>query len=44
MNVKSTFLNRYVNEDVYVAQPLGFEDTNHPNHIFKLKKPLYSLK
>ena len=44
MDVKSTFLNRYVNEDVYVAQPLGFEDTNHPNHVFKLKKVLYSLK
>ena len=44
MDVKSAFLNGYVNEEVYVAQPPGFEDTNHPNHVFKLKKTLYDLK
>ena len=44
MDVKSTFLNRYINEEVYVDQPLGFVDTSHPNHVFKLKKALYSLK
>ena len=44
MDVKSVFLNRYVNEEVYVNQPLSFEDTSHPNHVFKLKKALYSLE
>ena len=44
MDVKSTFLNGYVNEEVYVDQPLGFEDTSHPDHVFKLKKALYGLK
>ena len=44
MDVKSVFLNEYINEEVYVDQPLGFEDTSHPNHIFKLKKVLYGLK
>ena len=44
MDVKSAFLNGYVNEEVYVDQPLGFEDTSHPDHVFKLKKILYDLK
>ena len=44
MDVKSVFLNGYVNEKVYVDQPPGFEDTSYPNHIFKLKKALYGLK
>ena len=44
MDVKSAFLNRYVNEEVYADQPPGFEDTSYPDHIFKLKKVLYSLK
>ncbi|WVZ89077.1 LOW QUALITY PROTEIN: hypothetical protein U9M48_035533 [Paspalum notatum var. saurae] len=32
MDVKSAFLNGYINELVYVEQPPGFEDLNHPNH------------
>jgi len=40
MDVKSAFLN----EEVYVEQPPGFEDHQHPNHVFKLKKVLYGLK
>ena len=44
MDVKNTFLNRYVNEEVYVDQPLGFEDTSHLDHVFKLKKTPYGLK
>jgi len=38
MDVKSAFLNGYINEEVYVDQPLGFEDHQYPNHVFKLKK------
>jgi hypothetical protein len=44
MDVKSAFLNDYINEEVYVEQPLGFEDDKKPNHVYKLKKALYSLK
>jgi len=44
MDVKSAFLNGYLNEEVYVAQPKGFIDHKHPNHVFRLKKALYGLK
>jgi len=44
MDVKSAFLNGYIDEEVYVSQPLGFEDHKHPYHVFKLKKALYGLK
>ncbi|GJY31669.1 retrovirus-related pol polyprotein from transposon TNT 1-94 [Tanacetum coccineum] len=38
------FLNGFINEEVYVAQPLGFIDFKKPNHVYKLKKALYGLK
>jgi hypothetical protein len=44
MNVKSAFLNGPLQEEVYVDQPLGFEDPNFPNHVYKLHKALYGLK
>ena len=44
MDVKSAFLNGIINEEVYVEQPLGFEDHQHPKHVYKLKKALYGLK
>jgi hypothetical protein len=44
MDVKSVFLNGYINEEVYVEQPLGFEDYKQPNHVYKLRKALYGLK
>ncbi|GJY22755.1 retrovirus-related pol polyprotein from transposon TNT 1-94 [Tanacetum coccineum] len=44
MDVKSAFLNGFINEDVYVAKPLRFIDFEKPNHVYKLKKALYSLK
>jgi len=43
MDVKSAFLNGFVQE-VYVDQPPGFENSEKPNHVFKLKKALYGLK
>nr|GEV05384.1 copia protein [Tanacetum cinerariifolium] len=43
MDVKSAFLNGFINEEVYVAQPLGFIDFEKPNHGYKLKKALYGL-
>jgi len=44
MDVKSAFLNRYLNEEVYVMQPPGFESNKFLNHVFKLDKALYGLK
>nr|GEW82969.1 retrovirus-related Pol polyprotein from transposon TNT 1-94 [Tanacetum cinerariifolium] len=44
MDVKSAFLNGFINEEVYAAQPLGFIDFKKPDHVYKLKKALYSLK
>ncbi|TYK21311.1 F5J5.1 [Cucumis melo var. makuwa] len=44
MDVKSAFLNGYLNEDVYVAQPKGFVDSDVPQHVYKLNKALYGLK
>ena len=44
MDVKSAFLNGYIEEEVYVRQPLGFENPKFPNHVFKLHKALYGLK
>ena len=44
MDVKSTFLNGPIKEEVYVEQPPGFEDDRYPNHVFKLSKALYGLK
>ncbi|GJU53235.1 retrovirus-related pol polyprotein from transposon TNT 1-94 [Tanacetum coccineum] len=44
MNVKTAFLNRILNEEVYVSQPKGFINQDHPNHVFRLKKELYGLK
>jgi hypothetical protein len=44
MDVKSAFLNGYINEEVYVEQPPEFEDYKQPNHVYKLRKALYGLK
>ena len=44
MNVKSAFLNGFIKEEVYVDQPPGFENSDKPNHVFRLIKALYGLK
>ncbi|GJU53483.1 retrovirus-related pol polyprotein from transposon TNT 1-94, partial [Tanacetum coccineum] len=44
MDVKTTFLNDILREEVYVSQPDGFVDPKNPNHVYKLKKALYGLK
>ncbi|GJY52800.1 retrovirus-related pol polyprotein from transposon TNT 1-94 [Tanacetum coccineum] len=44
MDVKTAFLNGSLKEDVYVCQPEGFINADHPSHLYKLKKALYRLK
>ena len=44
MDVKSAFLNGFINELVYVDQPPGFEDSRYPNYVYRLFKTLYGLK
>ncbi|GJX77566.1 retrovirus-related pol polyprotein from transposon TNT 1-94 [Tanacetum coccineum] len=44
MDIKIAFLNGFINEEVYVAQPPGFIDFHKPNYVYKLKKALYGLK
>nr|GEY42995.1 integrase, catalytic region, zinc finger, CCHC-type, peptidase aspartic, catalytic [Tanacetum cinerariifolium] len=44
MDVKTTFLNGNLWEEVYVSQTDGFVDPDNPNHVYKLKKALYGLK
>ncbi|GJR54115.1 retrovirus-related pol polyprotein from transposon TNT 1-94 [Tanacetum coccineum] len=44
MDVKTTFLNGELKEEVYVCQPEGFVDPDHPTHVYRLKKALYGLK
>ena len=38
MDIKSTFLNGFIQEKVYIEQPPGFESFNFPNHVFKTFK------
>nr|GEU72065.1 retrovirus-related Pol polyprotein from transposon TNT 1-94 [Tanacetum cinerariifolium] len=44
MDAKNLFLNCFINEEVYVAQPLGFIDFKKSYHVYKLNKALYGLK
>jgi hypothetical protein len=44
MDIKNTFLNGPIKEEVYVEQPPGFESEWYPNHVYKLHKALYGLK
>ncbi|GJR62771.1 retrovirus-related pol polyprotein from transposon TNT 1-94 [Tanacetum coccineum] len=44
MDVKTTFLDEVLKEEVYISQLKVFVDQDHPNHAFKLKKTLYGLK
>ncbi|GKB27777.1 retrovirus-related pol polyprotein from transposon TNT 1-94 [Tanacetum coccineum] len=44
MDVKTTFLNGKLKEEVYVSQLEGFVDQDNPSHVYKLKKSLYGLK
>nr|GEY45558.1 hypothetical protein [Tanacetum cinerariifolium] len=43
MYVKSAFLYGTIKEEVYVSQPLGFEDPHFSDKVYKVEKPLYGL-
>ncbi|KAD4385276.1 hypothetical protein E3N88_25444 [Mikania micrantha] len=44
MDVKTTFLNEHLSEDVYMVQPDGFIDPKYPSKVCKLNKSIYGLK
>ncbi|GJZ04001.1 retrotransposon protein, putative, ty1-copia subclass [Tanacetum coccineum] len=44
MDVKTAFLNGYLDEDIYMVQPEGFVDPNHPKKVYKLQRSIYGLK
>nr|GEY35926.1 hypothetical protein [Tanacetum cinerariifolium] len=44
MDVKTAFLNGPLKEEVYVTQPDGFIDSDHPEKVYRLRKSLYRLK
>jgi hypothetical protein len=44
MDMKSAFLNWFLEEEVYVRQPPGFESVEFPRRVYKLRKALYGLK
>jgi hypothetical protein len=44
MDVKTTFLNGVIEEEVYIEKPQSFEVHGRKNHVCRLKKELYELK
>nr|GFC15036.1 retrovirus-related Pol polyprotein from transposon TNT 1-94 [Tanacetum cinerariifolium] len=44
MDVKTSFLNGILKEEVYVYQPPGFVNKQYPDHVYALDKALYGLK
>jgi len=44
LDVKSTFLNGFLEEEIYVEQPLGYIKAGNKSKVYKLKKALYGLK
>jgi hypothetical protein len=44
MDVKTTFLNGIIEEEVYIEQPEGFETFDRESHVCRLKRALYGLK
>ena len=43
MDVKSAFLYGTITEAVYVSQPPGFEDPDHPDKVYKVNRAMYGL-
>jgi hypothetical protein len=44
MDMKTTFLNGFVEEEVYVEKPKGFEVGSRETHVCRLRRALYGLE
>ena len=44
MDVKTSFLNRRLDEDIFMTQPDGYVDEDHPDLVSHRKRSLYDLK
>ena len=44
MDVKTAFLNKVIEEEVYIEQPEGFDVENRQMHVCRLHRALYGLK
>ncbi|GJX38353.1 retrovirus-related pol polyprotein from transposon TNT 1-94 [Tanacetum coccineum] len=44
MEIKTAFLNDLLKEEVYISQPDGFVDPDHPTKVYRLRKAIYGLK
>jgi hypothetical protein len=44
MDMKTDFLNKFIEEEVYIKQPQGFEVGEKETHVFRLRRALYGLK
>jgi hypothetical protein len=44
MDMETIFLNGVIQDEVFVRQPPGFENSKYPNRVYKLSKVLYGLK